>query len=287
MFKNKFKEMSKIKILDNSNIINILNVIKKGKIYDLGMEFNRKFTKNKNGIFPFSMIFEETPEDSKKSLKKKEKTSKISTSSEIIIGSTHTSTHIDALCHWQLNDKVIEKYNVNDIRTKEGWQKFGAETIPPILGRGILIDIASYVKKEKLRDNHIINLNEIKDYLKYKNKSIEFGDIVCVRTGKIKDFYKNNYFVKGPGIGVKAANWLCDRGMSVLCLDNNAIDPTPIKDFNNTVHINMLYKNSIYLIENIYLEELSKQDIFNFFFICLPLKFTGCSGSWVRPIAII
>ena len=263
--KNKCKETVKIKKLSSIAVLNTLKTIKKGKVFDLGMEISEKFTKNKEGIFPFSMIFEETPEDSRKSFKEIEKTSKISFSNEVIISSTHTSTHIDALCHIHLDDKVIGKFNVNDIRTKKGWQRFGAETIPLIIGRGILLDIAKHLSKEKLGDEHIIYLNEIKDYLNYKNRSIEFGDIVCIRTGKIKDFYRSDYFIKGSGIGVEAANWLCDKRMSVLCLDNNSIDPTPIKDFNNTVHINMLYKNSIYLIENIYLEELPKEDIFDFF----------------------
>lgn len=287
MMENRLDEIGKIKDLSEIAVAKVAKIIKKGKVFDLGMEINEYLSGRNEGVFPFTMLFESTPEDTEKSFKKLEKNSRISSSNEVIISSTHCSTHIDALCHMHLDGRVINKFNVEDIRTKKGWEKCGAETIPPIVGRGILLDIAKYLGKEKLEDDHIIGLDEVKNYLKDKKIRIEFGDIVCIRTGTIKDFYSEDYFRKAPGIGSEAANWMAEQGMCVLCSDHIAIDPLPFRDFNNTTHVNMIYRNSIYLIEAVNLDELSNENVLEFFMICSAPKLTGCSGSWVRPVAII
>ena len=277
----------RIKRVDKNTILEAIKVIKEGTYFDLGLEINKKMPGIKDGVFPFSMLFCDLPENTDRNFKKIEKDSKISTASEVIIGNTHTSTHIDSLCHWQLDGKVIEKYNIEDIRTAEGWRKCGSETIPPIIGRGVLIDIAKYLNKDKLEDEHLISLEEVKGCLKKFNLHIKFGDIVCVRSGKVVDAWKEDYYKKGPGIGAEAANWLADQGMCALCFDYGCIDGIPFKDFNNTTHINLICKKRIHLIESIYLEELSQNNIFDFFIFCSSLKFTGATGSWVRPVAII
>lgn len=130
----------RIKEVDKNTILEALKVIKKGAYFDLGLEINKKMPGIKEGVFPFSMLFCDLTENTGKNFKKIEKDSRISTATEVIIGNTHTSTHIDALCHWQLDGKVIEKYSIEDIKTAEGWQKCGSETIPPIMGRGVLIN---------------------------------------------------------------------------------------------------------------------------------------------------
>lgn len=287
MLNDRYDEIGKIKEVDEATIFNSSRLIKKGKIFDLGMEINENIPGKKEGIFPFSMLFDITPEDNKNFFQKIDKTSRISGCSEVIISPIHISTHIDSLCHMHLDDKVIGKFDVKEIRTNRGWKRCGAETIPPIAGRGILLDIAKYLGKEKLENEHIITLDEVKNYIKDKKIEIKFGDIVCVRTGKIKDFYKEDYWKSGPGIGSEAAIWLCERGMCVLCIDYNSVDSLPFRHFNDSTHIKMIYENLVYLIEALNLEELSKEDIVEFFMICSSIKITGCSGAFIRPVALI
>jgi kynurenine formamidase len=52
------------------------------------------------------------------------------------------------------------------------------------------------------------------------------------------------------------------------------------------VHPILLVKHGIHILENINLEELAASRIFEFLFVCLPLKLVGATGSPVRPIAI-
>ena len=52
-------------------------------------------------------------------------------------------------------------------------------------------------------------------------------------------------------------------------------------------HVYLLPQKGIYIIENLNLEQLAADRIYEFLFVCLPLKFAGATGSPVRPIAVL
>jgi kynurenine formamidase len=60
----------------------------------------------------------------------------------------------------------------------------------------------------------------------------------------------------------------------------------PFSDPTSTTHGAMLKESGVHLIENLYLEEIAQSGVTEGFFVALPLKITGATGSWVRPILI-
>jgi kynurenine formamidase len=48
----------------------------------------------------------------------------------------------------------------------------------------------------------------------------------------------------------------------------------------------LLMRAGIPIIENLNLEELAEASVYEFAFVCLPLKMRGATGSPVRPIAL-
>src|SRR5262245_51803691 len=54
----------------------------------------------------------------------------------------HTGTHIDALCHQSCGLKLFGGVAVDEVETSAGFSKLGIETVPPLLGRGVLLDVA-------------------------------------------------------------------------------------------------------------------------------------------------
>src|SRR5436309_4756713 len=54
----------------------------------------------------------------------------------------HTGTHIDALSH-QADDLVLfGGVKAEDVETPAGFTRLGVETVPPLLCRGVLLDVA-------------------------------------------------------------------------------------------------------------------------------------------------
>ena len=75
--------------------------------------------------------------------------------------------------------------------------------------------------------------------------------------------------------------------MAVLGTDTAATEPVPFIDPAESTHRAMLVDSGVHLFENLNLEELVHDQVTEGFFIALPLKITGATGSWVRPVVII
>ncbi len=56
---------------------------------------------------------------------------------------THMGTHIDALSHFGLNGKIWNGFSAAQHLGDRGWNAAGASSIPPIIARGVLIDVAT------------------------------------------------------------------------------------------------------------------------------------------------
>jgi kynurenine formamidase len=204
---------------------------------------------------------------------------------------THTGTHIDALAHFGLHGKIWNCFAADQYLSDRGWGKGGAENIPPVIGRGILIDVAKYKGLDILPTNYVITLKDIQDLLQAQHLKIQKGDIVLIRTGLMKYFYTDSqkFTSNGVGISLEALKWLVEeKGVMTLGADNVALEALPSADSSNWLpgHTYLLAQKGVMFMELVYLEELSKADIKEFLFIGLPLKLRGASASPLRPLAI-
>jgi kynurenine formamidase len=82
-----------------------------------------------------------------------------------------------------------------------------------------------------------------------------------------------------------------ERKVKAVGADNMAWDVVGPKDPELGVtlpgHILLLVRAGIPIIENLNLEGLAAAKVYEFAFVCLPLKMRGATGSPVRPIAIV
>jgi kynurenine formamidase len=53
------------------------------------------------------------------------------------------------------------------------------------------------------------------------------------------------------------------------------------------VHTEMLIERGVYLLEMANLEELARDKIYEFLFLCSGARTRGTTGSYVRPLAIV
>jgi regulator of RNase E activity RraA/kynurenine formamidase len=210
-------------------------------------------------------------------------------SMELIQGSPHIGTHFDAPAHIQSFGKVFGGHMAADVYDDFGWRENGIHTVPPVITRGVLLDVPALLEVPRLPDLFEITVDHVQRTLEREQVEVRRGDAVLVRTGKMADYHGDggSYFAAGPGIGVEAALWLFERGMAVLGSDTSATEPYPFPDANNTVHRAMLVERGVFLAEILRLDELAGAGAYEFLFVCLPLKFHGGTGSWVRPAAVV
>jgi kynurenine formamidase len=268
--------------LTAEHIVAASRLIQRGQVYDLGLELNERIPQGNPGAFtPFSLLTRATPEGTGRG-------SPFQYSVETIIGTLHVSTHIDAFVHVQAENAIYGGEPAASVRTDRGWSRFGIETVPPIIGRCLMLDIAALHQVAALPDGYEITVDDVTQALQQAGLAVQQGDIVLVRTGKIREFYSDAdaFQQSQAGVGPSAAIWLHEQGMAVLGTDTTATEPIPFLDPARTTHRAMLVERGVHLIENVYLDDLSRDGVHEAFFVCLPLKITGATGSWVRPVAI-
>ncbi|MGR3839853.1 MAG: cyclase family protein [Cognatishimia sp.] len=253
--------------------------VENGNVFDLGVEIFEGMSELP-GLARYEFAFTHTPEGTGKE-------PGLQFCSEFFGGTVHSSTHIDAFVHIQSEGKIFGGHEASQVRGDRGWEMHGAETIPPLIGRGLMFDVAKTLGQSRLPDGYEISIEELQSSLNASGEQIESGDIALIRTGKIQQFSDPDAFLAGqPGIGKDAAIWLADQGISIICSDTASTEPLPLSDPENTAHVAMLVDRGVHLVENTNLEYLSSANVSKGLFIALPLKLRGATGSWVRPALI-
>src|SRR3984885_2617454 len=254
-----------------------LGLPRAGRTYDLGLELNSRIPHNPEFV-RFAMSFTHTPEGTGAR-------SPFQYSVESVFGALHIGTHIDSFIHIQKDGRIYGGHLASEARDDRGWKRHGIETAPPIVGRAVFLDIPGLKGLGRLPDRYEVTVDDLRQELVRAHLEIRTGDIVIVRTGKIQDFGDEAAFQAAePGVGRKAALWLYDAGMAVLGTDTTGTEPLPFDDPAVTTHGAMLTESGVHLIENLNLEEVSQANIREGFFVALPLKITGATGSWLRPV---
>jgi kynurenine formamidase len=208
----------------------------------------------------------------------------------MIITPEHAGTHIDALCH-QAEDMCL--YGnlpvTSDIQTPAGFTQLGIDGVAPIFRRGIMIDVKTYCP-EDVKPNGIISAKILQQTCSRQSLTIPEGSVVLVRTGYGAYWNEPDRYLEAPGMDGTAAEWLAGQKPFAVGSDNTAWDlPGYVDEITKSTlpgHSILLVRNGIYIVENLFLEELASQKIYEFLFVAIPLKFYGGTGSPVRPVAI-
>ena len=210
--------------------------------------------------------------------------------SGLFVMSDHSGTHVDALAHQAEHLTLFGGLKVGPgIETPLGFAKLGAEEIGPLISRGVLIDLAAHIK-DPMPKSKQITLLECKRVLKAEKVALRPKDVVLVRTGYGKFWDDPSRYESAPGVSPGVSSWLGEIGVLAVGSDNvgwdlpGARDPKTGSIFPG--HLVLLARKGIYIMEKLNLEELSRDSIFEFLFIGLPLKFRGATGAPMRPIAV-
>ncbi|GGB81872.1 polyketide cyclase [Marinobacterium zhoushanense] len=203
---------------------------------------------------------------------------------------THMGTHIDALPHFGLNGKIWNGFEASEHLGDRGWSVAGAEKIPPLIARGVLIDVAASKGVDMLPDGYRISQQDLIDALEKQHVSLQEGDIVLIRTGRMKHYNDAEAYMNNPpGLGIEAARFLVEvSGAMVVGADNLSFEAFPSEVENNYVplHTYLLAQHGVPIMELVYLEDLSKDQTYEFAFIGGSLKLRGADAAPIRPIAL-
>lgn len=114
---------------------------------------------------------------------------------------THMGTHIDVLNHFGLNGEIYNGFAAEEHLGDRGWRRAGAETIPPMVARGVLIDVAAAKGLDELPPGYRIGAGDLRAALARQNVALEPGDVALIRTGRMRGYGDAAGFVtEAPGL---------------------------------------------------------------------------------------
>lgn len=203
----------------------------------------------------------------------------------------HTGTHIDALCHQACGLRMYGDVAVEGVETPAGFTRLGIETVPPLVRRGVLLDVAGWKKQERSPARYSICAEELQTCAEAANVEVKQGDVLLVRTGYATLWNEETRYLEAAGVGKSGTIWAAERGVVAVGADNMAWDVPGERDPESGTtlfaHSYLLPQKGIYIIENLNLEELARDRRYVFAFIGLPMKLNGATGSPLRPLALV
>jgi kynurenine formamidase len=203
----------------------------------------------------------------------------------------HSGTHIDALCHQACDLKLFGGIPADTVESSTGFARLGVEEVPPLLGRGILLDVAGWKGQERLPEGDRITAEDLAGCAAAASVQVERGDVVLVRTGYGTLWNAEADYLQAAGVSKSASIWLAERGVRAVGVDNMTWDVVGQRDPETQAtlfgHVYLLPQKGIYIMENLNLEDLARDRCFSFAFVGIPLKLKGATGSPIRPLALV
>jgi len=203
---------------------------------------------------------------------------------------THTGTHLDTLSHFGLDGRIWNGFRARDHLGDRGWKVAGAENIPPIVARGVLIDLAAAKGVDMLPAGYRILPADLSSALEEQGVALRTGDVVLVRTGHMRVYGDAQaYMTNPPGLGLAAARFLVEEGGAmVIGTDTLSFEvfPSGVEGNYVPVHTYLLAEKGAPMLELVDLESLSRDRVYEFAFIAAPLKLRGADAAPLRPIAL-
>lgn len=284
-------EIGMLNLANDAARRSILRHIDPGKTFDISVDhFIGMPSWTAAGDQPFQIWMTHTPNgtivDGSPGRDKAENSS-VAYSGDAISMYTHTGTHIDALNHFGRNGKIWNGFVAADHLASRHWTKGGADKHPPIIGRGILLDIPALLGIDELPASYQIGAADLQAALTHQRTELRFGDVVLIRTGRMRAWPdRERYLYASPGLNLDGATFLARAGAMLVGADNASLEytPHPLEEHWNPVHCFMLSEAGIPLLEVADLEALSAERLYEFAFVAAGLKLRGATGTPVRPL---
>lgn len=197
-------------------------------------------------------------------------------------------SQIDGLGHMGIDHRYYNGVHVSEFVATDGLKQFSTHDIPPMATRGILLDMTKAFGNP-VPDGTAFNRAEIDAASDASGVTIEKGDVVIFHTGKMTATAGETALSPtAPGLGVEGAQYLADLGVVAVGADTWALEAIPFENEARPfdVHLTLLAKNGVYILENMVTDDLAADGATEFFFTLGTPRMEGTVQAIINPVAI-
>ncbi len=226
---------------------------------------------------------------------------KLTSNDDWVLAFMGVGSQLDGLGHVGIDHVYYNGNKVGDFFAPGGLEKLGTDQVPPIVARGVVLDIVGLMKTtapgkvitegglEMLREGVPVGRAEIEGALARQNLTLETGDVVLIHTGymEMAEIDKARYMKSVPGLSKEGAIFLAGFDPVAIGGDTFALEVLPDPDGGVfPVHLELLPKRGIYILENMVTRELVSDSAWEFMFILGQARMKGAVQMIINPVAI-
>ena len=203
---------------------------------------------------------------------------------------TGIGTQLDGLGHIGVGDRYYNGNKWGEFADISGLKKLGVEKLPPMVARGVLLDMAGFLGVDVVKEGTPFNRAEIDGAARKQGVEIRQGDVVIFHTGWLSLIDKDpkRFGSAEPGLGREGARYLVSKGVVAVGADTWAVEAIPFEQGAGVfeVHQILLPMSGTFILENINTAELVKDKAWEFMFVLGQNKYQGAVQSMINPVAI-
>jgi kynurenine formamidase len=267
-------ELGMLRHVTEAKRLQALSLVRQGRLYDLGRVLDEQ-----SPVFPgryFRQTLVSTAHHANSAMPVGE--NEVNWITEVFSSTTQLGTHLDTLGHLQMGDRAYGGFSVAELAGPSGLTRLGAETVPQIVTRGHLVDVAP------LEPGNVIGLDAVAGI------DPEPGDAILFHTGWGAGWDDPERYLSGePGPGLALAEWLAERRVALTGCDTWSYGPVPAENparpFEVPQHLNV--EHGVFIVENLDLSALAADGVREFALVLTFPKLRGATGAWTSPIALV
>ena len=210
---------------------------------------------------------------------------------DIFMGWLGIGPQLDGLGH--LGDGG-EYYNCNQARDfagVTGLTRLGIEKVPPIVARGIVLDMAERFGTDYLEAGEHFAVEDVTAVAERQGTPVREGDVVLFHTGWTEAKMQSDpqaWAAAEPGISEEVATFLAASNVVAVGADTWGLDVVPSQHPDRPFqgHITLLKENGIYILETMNTGPLVRDGAFEFLFVLGQAKVRGAVQMIINPVAI-
>jgi kynurenine formamidase len=302
-------EVGALNEMTDASRLAALRLVTQGKTYDLGLPYDRHSYKWP-GHSPGEIITFRSPEGVKDqkdlafTTPEKGNTGGTAWHSNALFINDNVATQIDGLAHITHGE---DNHWYNGFKEEDWGGNFGVRkadvlTIPPIVARGVMIDVAGFKNTDALPSSYEITVEDLQGALARQGVDVTPGTVVLVRTGTARFWGENGSDHQKisqhdtAGLGMKATKWLVEqKGAMAIGTDTSGLEVLPARPEDsqavggsfNPIHVYLLVEQGIHILEFHNQEQLAADRVYEFAYILSTNALRGTvAGTAMRPIAM-
>ena len=302
-------EVGALNEMTDASRLAALRLVTQGKTYDLGLPYDRHSYKWP-GHSPGEIITFRSPEGVKDqkdlafTTPEKGNTGGTAWHSNALFINDNVATQIDGLAHITHGD---DDHWYNGFKEEDWGGNFGVRkadvlTIPPIVARGVMIDVAGFKNTDALPSSYEITVEDLQGALTRQGVDVTPGTVVLVRTGTARFWGENGSDHQKisqhdtAGLGMKATKWLVEqKGAMAIGTDTSGLEVLPPRPEDsqavggsfNPIHVYLLVEQGIHILEFHNQEQLAADRVYEFAYVLSTNAIRGTvAGTAMRPIAM-